>query len=105
MEEKKTVVIQGRTIERERPSERARYSYPSRYNSNANVSDKSNDLESQGLSSAYNLSTLREGRDPSQATRSMQDLPRLERRTSMRSSSYLAGRTSTSRVTPTGPRP
>ena len=106
MEEKQAVVIQGRTIERERPSERARYSYPSRYNYNsqADVSDKSSDLESQGLLTAYSLSTLREGRSPLQSSRSLQDYPRLEPRTRMRSSSYSTGRTSTSRVPASGPR-
>lgn len=109
MEEKKTVVIQGRTIEKERPSERARYSYPSgyNYNSHTDVSDKSSGLENQGLSSAYSLSTLREGRNPSQSLKTLKDLSRLEPRTRLRSSSYSAsaGRTSASRVTGTGPRP
>ncbi len=105
MEEKQAVVIQGRTIVRERPSERARYPYLNRYNSHADVSDRSNDLDSQDLSSEYNLSNLREGRNPIQSRNSLKDFPRLEPRIRMRSSSYSTGRTSSSYVTPTGPRP
>lgn len=107
MEEKQAVVIQGRTIERERPSERAGYSYPSRYNYNsqADVSGESSDHESQGLSGLYKLSALREARNPVRASRRFQDFPKLEPGARVRSRRYSAGRIPAIRADTSGPRP
>ncbi|MDD2504406.1 MAG: peptidoglycan DD-metalloendopeptidase family protein [Clostridia bacterium] len=107
MGEKQTVVIQGRTIERERPSERARYSYQSRYSypSRAEVSDESRNIENRSLPSTYSLSTLRESRYLTLGSKGFQGSPKLEPRARKSSSRYSTERTSSGYTPAGGPRP